>query len=78
MTTTGRVSLSVGFSINKGGMKTKDKKNKFIELIVQGNDLTINLSFLKNFFVLSNKIYSTVTECFYPNLYLTFINYRIS
>jgi hypothetical protein len=43
-------------------MKTKDKKNKFIELIVQGNDLTINLSFLKKFFVLSNKIYSTVTE----------------
>ena len=56
------MSLSVGFSINKGGMKTKDKKNKFIELIVQGNDLTINLSFLKKFFVLSNKIYSTVTD----------------
>ena len=32
-------------------MKTKDKKNKFIELSVQGNDLTINLSFLKNFFI---------------------------
>ena len=56
MNTNGRVSLSVGFSINKGKMKTKDKKNKFIEFSVQGNDLTINLSFLKNFFMLSNKI----------------------
>ena len=62
MNTNGSVSLSVGFSINKGKMKTKDKKNKFIELSVQGNDLTINLSFLKKFFVLSNKIYSTVTD----------------
>ena len=56
------MSLSEEFSKNKGKMKTKDKKNKFIKLIVKGNDLTINLSFLKNFFMLSNKIYSTVTD----------------